>query len=84
VKKIKDMLWIPEGFSHGFLTLTDEAEIIYKVSSAEYSPEHDAGIRWDDKDINIHWPFKEYEIDNPILSSKDASLPYLADIRGAL
>ena len=58
----KDMLWIPEGFSHGFLTLSDVAEIVYKVSSAEYSPEHDAGIRWDDKDINIHWPFKEYDI----------------------
>jgi dTDP-4-dehydrorhamnose 3,5-epimerase len=80
----KDMLWIPEGFSHGFLTLSDVAEIVYKVSSAEYSPEHDAGIRWDDKDINIHWPFKEYDIDNPILSSKDVSLPYFADIRGEL
>jgi len=69
------MLWIPKGFAHGFLTLSEEAEIIYKVSGGEYSPQHDAGIIWNDPDINIKWP----QIDNIILSEKDKNLPLLKD-----
>lgn len=75
----KKMLWIPPGFAHGFLTLTDVAEIIYKVSHNEYSKEYDSGIIWNDKDINIIWPFLEYNIDKPILSDKDKSLKTLKD-----
>jgi len=67
------MLYIPVGFAHGFLTLSDEAEIIYSCT-AEYSPEHDRGIRWDDPDIGIKWGYER-----PILSSKDANLPLLRD-----
>jgi len=73
----KNMLWIPKGFAHGFLTLSKTAEIIYKVSGSEYSPSHDAGIRWDDPFINISWPLAEYGIDKPILSTKDEKLPFL-------
>lgn len=71
------MVWIPEGFAHGFLVLSDYAEIIYKVSGAEYSPEHDAGIRYDDPDINIDWPIKE----GIILSEKDRKLPTLRQLK---
>ncbi len=69
------MLWIPKGFAHGFLTLSKEAEIIYKVSGSEYSPQHDRSIRWNDPDINIAWPLEE----SPILSEKDKNAPLLKD-----
>ena len=62
----KNMLYIPEGFAHGFVVLSDEAELLYKASG-EYAPQADSGILWSDKDINIDW-----EIDfEPILSEKD-------------
>jgi dTDP-4-dehydrorhamnose 3,5-epimerase len=73
----KFMLWIPPGFAHGFLTLLEEAEIIYKVSHSEYSPAYDRGIIWNDKDINIKWPLEN--IDNLILSEKDKKLPTLKE-----
>ena len=58
----KKMLYIPAGFAHGFITLSDIAEVFYKVT-AEYSKEHDRGIIWNDPDINIDWG-----VSNPILS----------------
>lgn len=62
----KHMLFIPEGFAHGFVVLSDEAELLYKVSE-EYTPQADRGVLWSDKEINIDW-----EIDfEPILSEKD-------------
>jgi dTDP-4-dehydrorhamnose 3,5-epimerase len=73
----KLMLWIPPGFAHGFLTLSNEAEIIYKVSHNEYSPAYDRGIIWNDQDINIKWPLET--IDNLILSEKDKKLPTLKE-----
>ena len=69
----KLMLWIPKGFAHGFLTLSEEAEIIYKVSGSEYSPVHDRSIRWNDPDIGISWPLEG----EPILSEKDRTAPFL-------
>ena len=72
----KYMLYIPEGFAHGFVVLSDEAELIYKTS-AEYAPEYDSGIRWDDKDLNIDWGI-DFE---PVLSEKDKNLPYLKELR---
>lgn len=70
----KHMLFIPEGFAHGFVVLSDEAELLYKAS-CEYSLEHDRGILWCDKDINIDW-----EIDfDPILSEKDRMQPTFAE-----
>lgn len=72
------MLYIPEGFAHGFLTLSKEAEITYKISGAEYSPDHDAGIIWNDEKIGIEWPFEEAGIKTPELSQKDSKLPPLS------
>ncbi len=75
----KLMLWIPKGFAHGFLTLSEEAEIIYKVSGSEYSPEHDRSIRWDDPELSIAWPLEG----EPLLSPKDREAPYLSEwLRG--
>ena len=73
----KLMLWIPPGFAHGFLTLSEEAEIIYKVSHSEYSTAYDRGIIWNDQDIDIKWPLET--IDNLILSEKDKKLPTLKE-----
>ncbi len=61
----KKMVFIPRGFAHGFCTLTDESEILYKVDNF-YSPEAEAGLLWNDENLNIDWPEK-----NPILSEKD-------------
>jgi len=77
--KNKFMLYIPEGFAHGFLTLSDEAEFLYKTTEY-YCDECDKGVIWNDSDINIKWPFEEYCIDEPVLSQKDTKLPKLADI----
>jgi len=71
----KYMLFIPQGFAHGFVVLSEDAELIYKASG-EYAPDYDRGILWSDKDINIDW-----EIDfEPVLSEKDARQPHLKDI----
>ena len=71
----KQMLFIPEGFAHGFVVLSDEAELLYKASG-EYNPLADRGVLWNDKDINIDW-----EIDfEPILSDKDKIQPNLKEI----
>ncbi len=71
----KHMLFIPEGFAHGFVVLSDEAELLYKASG-EYCPSADRGILWCDKDINIDW-----EIDfEPILSEKDKVQPLLREV----
>lgn len=67
------MLWVPRGFANGFAVLSDEADVLYKVD-AEYAPDADAGIAWDDPDVGVDWPF-----DEPLLSEKDANLPRLAD-----
>jgi len=76
----KAMLWIPPGFAHAFLTISNEADVVYKVSGAEYAPDYDGGIRWDDPDIAIQWPLQKYGIEKPLLSPKDEKLPYLKDI----
>lgn len=73
--KNKKMLFIPAGFAHGFMVMSDEAEIVYKVSK-EYSKKHEGGILWKDSDIGIDWPLEE----EPILSEKDKNLPLLKDV----
>jgi len=78
----KYMLWIPEGFAHGFLTLSDTAEIMYKVSGSEYAPQYDAGILWNDPNIGIQWPLAEHGIQEPLLSEKDKKLPPLFEVMG--
>jgi dTDP-4-dehydrorhamnose 3,5-epimerase len=67
------MVWVPEGFAHGFCTLSDASEVLYKAT-AEYSAIHDRGIRWDDPTLAIAWPTR-----TPTLSAKDAQAPFLAD-----
>lgn len=70
----KKQLLIPRGFGHGFLTLTDNVEFMYKADNY-YDPEAEGGIRWNDKDICVNWG-----IDKPILSAKDEQNPFLKDI----
>ena len=72
-EKNHKILYIPEGFAHGFLVLSEEADVLYKVNS-EYSPEDEKGIVWNDPDLNIKWP-----IDKPILVQKDLQSPFLKD-----
>lgn len=74
----KKQLLIPRGFGHAFLTLTDQVEFLYKADNY-YAPQADAGIRWDDPEININWG-----IDEPILSEKDAKNPLLKEIEASL
>ncbi|NOT14660.1 MAG: dTDP-4-dehydrorhamnose 3,5-epimerase [Methylotenera sp.] len=62
----KRMLWIPEGFAHGFLVLTDSAEFLYKTTDY-YAPAFERSIAWNDSTINISWPLTS----NPVLSNKD-------------
>ena len=62
----KRQLWIPPGFAHGFLTLSESAEFLYKTTDY-YSPEHERCIRWDDSEIDIEWPSDQL----PLLSAKD-------------
>lgn len=69
--------WIPEGFAHGFVALSERAVFTY-LCTATYDPAADANIRWDDPDLAIDWPIAE-----PVLSAKDAAAPYLRDIEPA-
>lgn len=70
----KKQLLIPRGFGHGFVTLTDHVEFLYKADNY-YAPEADGGIRWNDPDIGVDWG-----ISKPILSEKDTKNPFLKDI----
>lgn len=69
----KRMLYLPRGFGHGFISLTDDVEFLYKADDY-YSPEDDRSIRWDDPELGIEWC-----TDDPILSEKDRKAPLLKD-----
>lgn len=69
------MLFIPEGFAHGFVVLSDEAELFYKTNT-EFSPEHDRGLLWCDKEVNVDWGIDF----DPILSDKDKIQHKLSEI----
>ena len=73
-EKNHNLLYVPEGFAHGFCVLSDEADVLYKVSS-EYSAEHERGIIWNDPTISIKWP----EV-KPIMIKKDLELPKLENV----
>ena len=64
-------LYVPEGFAHGFLCLSDEADVVYKVNE-EYSAENDRGMLWNDPAVGVKWP-----AENPIISEKDKQQPLL-------
>lgn len=67
------MLWIPEGFAHGFLTLTEDCEVLYQMTH-EYDRDAERGIRWDDPALGIRWPHA-----GPTLNARDAAFPVLRD-----
>lgn len=71
----KKQLLIPRGFGHGFVTLTDNVEFLYKADNY-YAPEADAGVRWNDPEIGVEWGVKD-----PILSEKDKKNPFLKDCK---
>jgi len=68
------MMWIPPGFGHGFLVLSDSTDFLYKTT-AYYAPQWDRGIRWDDPQIGVQWPLEAA----PTLSDKDQALPFFKD-----
>jgi dTDP-4-dehydrorhamnose 3,5-epimerase len=70
-----EQLYIPVGFAHGFVTLTNDAEVAYKTSDY-YAPECDGGIIWNDPNISVAWPITDID---PVLSDKDQKLPQLKD-----
>jgi dTDP-4-dehydrorhamnose 3,5-epimerase len=70
-----EQLYVPVGFAHGFVTLTDDAEVAYKTSDY-YAPECDGGIIWNDQEIAVEWPITDLD---PILSDKDQQLQQLKD-----
>lgn len=70
-----EMLFIPEGFAHGFLVLSDDAVVFYKCSS-EYAPRYEGGVRWNDPRLAIQWPSVPV-----MLSEKDRHLPFLGDLQ---
>jgi len=72
-----NLLYIPEGFAHGFCVLSGEADVYYKVSN-EYSPEHQDGIVWNDPSLNISWPLTDV-----IVSDNDKKLPSLENLENS-
>lgn len=67
----KLMIYIPPGCAHGFYAMSDEVELLYKMTE-EYSPENESGIRWDDEEIGIGWPDR-----SPLLNARDRMWPTL-------
>lgn len=70
----RKMFWVPPGFAHGFLVLSERADFLYKATDF-YAPEYERAIRWNDPEIGIVWP----HIAEPLLSSKDADAPFLQE-----
>lgn len=68
------MLWIPEGFAHGFSVLSAEAGVHYKCSNY-YNPDMERGVRWNDPELGIDW-----QVDEPIVSEKDSGLPWFSEL----
>ena len=72
------MMWVPPGFAHGFLVLSERAEFIYKCTDY-YSPEYECSILWNDPALGINWPLEEGQV--PSLSQKDVEGLLLADAK---
>jgi dTDP-4-dehydrorhamnose 3,5-epimerase len=78
-------LWVPAGFAHGFLTLSEQAEVLYKTTDF-WSRDCERAIRWDDPEVAIAWPLEALlagmpALEVPQLSAKDAVAPLLAELR---
>ena len=74
--EVGEQLWVPRGFAHGYMTVTDDAELFYKVDG-DYAPALEGGLIWNDPDIGIAWPL---DLADPVLSDKDKVLPRLKDL----
>ncbi|HXU29801.1 MAG TPA: dTDP-4-dehydrorhamnose 3,5-epimerase, partial [Thermoanaerobaculia bacterium] len=75
----RHQLWVPTGFAHGFVVLSDTADVLYKCTTL-YRRDDEIGILWNDAEIGIDWPL----LSPPLLSPKDAVAPTLAEIRDRL
>ncbi|OUT99090.1 MAG: dTDP-4-dehydrorhamnose 3,5-epimerase [Betaproteobacteria bacterium TMED41] len=73
------MLFIPEGFAHGFLTIENNTDVLYKTNNF-YTPDSDGSLLWNDPDIGINWELKSYKIENPIISKKDRNALNLGEL----
>ncbi len=71
----KYQLYIPRGFAHGFLVLSEYADVVYKVDNI-YAPDHEGGLIYNDPEVNIAWP-----IDNPLVSDKDKKWPNIKELK---
>lgn len=75
----RKQVWIPPGFAHGFLVLSESADFLYKVTDY-YAPAHEQCIAWNDPDLGIEWPLQG---EAPVLSARDARAPYMKNIGSA-
>ena len=72
----QQMLWVPPGFAHGYLALSERVDFLYKCTDF-YAPAHERAVRWDDPQVAVHWPLRAGTV--PLLSPKDAIAPLLKD-----
>lgn len=75
---VPSWLWVPPGFAHGFLVLSQRADVLYKVTD-RYAPQCEGGLAWDDPDVGIAWPLEPGQ--TPVLSKKDGGWPRLRELR---
>ena len=75
----RNLLWIPEGFAHGFLALEEKTEVLYKTTNFWYE-DLERSLNWEDKDINIKWPFERIKNFKLNISNKDSAAPLLKDL----
>ena len=78
-EKNKKQFWIPCGFAHGFITLSEYADVLYKASGF-WNKSCERTIQWNDKDIDIDWPLENFETSSPLLSDKDSNASSLKDL----
>jgi dTDP-4-dehydrorhamnose 3,5-epimerase len=75
----QQQLWVPEGFAHGFLTLSEHAEVLYKTTDF-WSKDCEGAIRWDDPQLAIAWPLDSLGDIEPLLAQKDGKAPLMAQL----
>ena len=78
----QQQLWVPVGFAHGFLTLSEVAEVQYKASGF-WNRDCERSLRWDDPMLKLQWPLERAGVVAPLLGAKDAQAPSLAELEGA-
>ena len=78
----QQLLWVPVGFAHGFLTLSEVAEVQYKVSTF-WNRDCERSLRWDDPALQLQWPLDRAGVAAPLLAAKDAEAPSLAELERA-